>query len=319
MSMTRFTALVVSAACAALVAREVNALPDRPAPGEPANTQVNVILPAKLAGFQNHTLEVTLYQFDPRVKDSEIAFDKHIDKAYRHVSGNDSARAISLGVARMTKPGMQYYVTVAIFDARGQRTHLGEKDGVRSNGGVLTAGKPNQVNMVLRPATKHDIVMDIADEIRKGNDVKASAVAKARAGDFLELYDVENLYRPRNRKGMGWGPTPPNVPTPAQDALENKLRNLARAVPVTFFQDEQNNLEAAYWIAALAELAKVRDSEFQVGGKKTKADWHNRMAQLRVEATQFAQAIAVRDEATLKTKAQTIINLCDQCHMVYRD
>jgi hypothetical protein len=316
MTTTRCIAIVVLATCTALKSL---ALPDRPAPGEPSNTQINLIIPGKLPGFQNHVLEIALHEYDPHVKNKEIVFDKYIDKAFRHATGTDTVRNFTLGAARSTKPGMQYFVTVAIYDARGMRTHLGEKDGVRSLCSVLTVGKPNQVNMLVRPAKPQDNVMDIADEIRKGNDIKASALAKARAVDFADLYDVENLYRPRTRKGMGWGSTPNNVPIPAQDALENKLRNLSRAVPLGFFQDENNNLEAAYWIAALAELTKVRDSEFQAGGKKTKMDWHNRSAQLRFEAVGLASAIAARDEAAVKARAQAIINACDQCHIVYRD
>src|SRR5262245_41850153 len=128
-------------------AQRASALPDRPAPGESSNTQINLIIPGKHPGFQNKVLETSRHQYDPHVKNKEIEFDKLVDKSFRHATGSDTMRNFTLGAARSTKPGMQYFVTIAIYDGRGKRTHVGEKDGVRGPCSVLTVGKPNQVNM----------------------------------------------------------------------------------------------------------------------------------------------------------------------------
>jgi hypothetical protein len=182
---------------------------------------------------------------------------------------------------------------------------------------VLSDGKANQVTMIVRQARVQDIVMDIADEIEKGNDAKAAKMAQARAKEFAELYDVMNLHRPRAKGGLGWGTTPGNVA--AQDGIEIKLRNLARAVPANFFQDLKNNEEAGYWIAAMAELTAARDADFRPMGMKTKADWHKKAALLRAEADLFVKAVTAQNVLAIQNSARAINNACNQCHAVYRD
>lgn len=300
-----------------LVVQLTPAVPIRPSREEPATTQVVVRVPDNVESFRNHHLEVALYEYDPGVKGVENLVDKHFDKKFNHNRGAQTTIVLTLGANARLKAGMHYHVTVAAFDPAGKRTHLGEKDSKRGTVHVLSDGKPNQVTMIVRPARVQDIVMDIADEIKKGNDAKAAKMAQARAKDFAELIDLEDLYRRRNTHGLGWGSTPGNIA--AQDGLEMKLRNLARVVPANFIQDAKNNEEAAYWIAAMAELTIARDSEFKPMGIKTKADWHKKAAAVRAEADVFAKAIAVNNVAAIQKSAAAINNACIQCHDVYRD
>jgi hypothetical protein len=126
-----------------------------------------------------------------------------------------------------------------------------------------------------------------------------------------------NLYRARKIGGMGWGPTP--IPSGVQDGLEVTLISLSRAVPANFAQDDQANIEAAYWVAAIAELTIARDSGFKPVGNKTKADWHQKASLVRLEALRFAKAAASKDAKVIQTSAKAITNACNQCHEVYRD
>ena len=292
------------------------AVPDRHAPGSSANTQITLMIQADVDGFQNRRVEARLYEFDPRQLASEFEIDKRVE-TLNHVRGAETWRTFNLGAGGMVKPGKQYYVAVNLFDASGHRSHVGEKDGKRGDTFVLTAGKPRQITMVVRKATPRDVVHEIADEIRKGNDVKATKLAQVRAKYFDELYDIMSLYRPRSKRGMGWGSTPPlaNVP----DGLEVKLTSLSRAVPANFAEDQSNNMDAGYWIAALAELTLARDSEFKPIGNKTKADWHQKSSLLRLEAMHFVKAAAARDADAIQKSARAINNACAQCHTVYRD
>jgi hypothetical protein len=306
-----FLALGVVCLCQA-----ASGVPDRKAPGEPATTQVTILVPAAVDSFANHRLEVALHQFDPRGGDHETLIDVHIDKAFTHNRGVPNQLLVTIGAQAMTNPDMYYSVTVAAFNAHGKRSHLGELDGKRGLVQVLTAGKSNQVTVTLRQATPKDIVLDLADEIKRGNHVKVTAMAKARAKDFEELLDVEDLYRRRNKDGMGWGSTP--GPNGAQDGLEPKLFALSRAVPANFVQDAKNNEEAALWIQALAELVAVKP-DFKPMGKKTLADWEKKAAALRTEADAFAKAVAAQNVLAIRTSAQGVVNACTNCHIIYRD
>lgn len=313
-------AMVLLAFTCAVLAQSALAVPDRPAPGDLARTQVSVFVPEKVESFQNGRLEVVLYEYDPRVPGREIEIEKHIDKAFRHNRGVTTVSAVTLGASAPMKPGMHYYVTVAAYDGAGKRTHLAEPDGKRGLAHVLasrSAPQPSQATMVLRPAGPRDIVMDIADEIKKGNAAKATALAKARSKDFEEICDVMNLYRLRPKGGMGWGSIRRDFPV--QDGLEMKLRILERGVPANFLRDAENNQESAYWIAALAELTVVRDIEFRPMGKKTEADWKQKATHFRTEADNFGKAIAAGNVAGIQKGAAALTNACNQCHHVYRE
>jgi hypothetical protein len=301
----------------AVLSPHAPAVPDRPGRGEPAKTQVVVKVPDNFESFQNQHLEVVLYEYDPRVKGRETLVDKHSDKAFSHNRFAETTIAISLGANAQMKPAMHYYVTVEAYNAAGKRTLIGEKECKRGISNVLSEGKANQVTMIVRQARVQDIVMDIADEFKKGNDAKAAEMVQARAKEFEGVDDLMGLYRQRTRGGLGWGSTSGN--NSAKDGIEIKVRNLARAVPANFFQDAKNNEEAAYWIAAIAELTAARDAEFRPMGKKTKADWHKKAGQLRTEADAFAMAVAAKNVLAIQSSAQGITNACNQCHAVYRD
>jgi hypothetical protein len=292
------------------------AVPDRPAPGQPADTRVVVVVPAKVETFGYVQLEVTLYEYDPRAKGKETQIDKHVKKAFGHNLGVESSLPITLGGNARLKPEMLYYVKVEAFDRAGKRTHLAEQDGKRGACHVLTAGKPSQVTMIVRQATSKDVVLDIVEEIKKGNNPKVEAMAKARAKDFEELLDIEDFYRRRNKGGLGWGATPGN--NAVQDGLETRMLALTRAVPVNFAQDAKNNEEAAAWIAAIAELTAAKP-EFRPMGRKTLEDWRKKAGQLRADTEEFAKAIAANNPVAIRKSAQAVVNACNSCHEIYRD
>ena len=51
-------------------------------------------------------------------------------------------------------PGMSYYLTCFVIDAKTKRYLMGKKDGKRGLCKVLTGGNPNQVNLILRDLRK---------------------------------------------------------------------------------------------------------------------------------------------------------------------
>lgn len=300
-----------------LLAPQAPALPDRPAPGTPAKTTVVVVVPGTVEPFQNRQLEVVLHEYDPRFKEKETVIDSHVNKGFGHAKGADSTIRLTLGANAMMKPAMHYYVTADVLQSGGKRMLIGEKDGKRQIYNLRTDGIANQVTMIFRKAKPQDIVLDIADEIRKGNNAKATKLAKARTNDFEDFYEVMNFFRPRTKGGMGWGATPGKIPQ--QDALENRLLVLGRMLPMNFLEDEKSNEEAATWIAAIAELASAKEFDFRPMGKKNKADFQKKAAALRAEADGFARAIAQKNAAAIQQSARSVMQACYQCHEIYRD
>jgi hypothetical protein len=115
--------------------------------------QGEVLLPAGLASFEKLRLEVTLWEYDPRLADaSATRFDEVVVKDYAHTKGKDTRTAFTLGEkvnGGKTNAGKAYYLTVFVTQ-RGKRTHIGEKDGKPGLCMVLTDGNPNEVTLTLR-------------------------------------------------------------------------------------------------------------------------------------------------------------------------
>jgi hypothetical protein len=119
----------------------------------PSKVTGEVVLPAGLASFEKVRLEVTLWEYDPRLADaSATRFDEVVVNDYAHTKGKDTRTAFTLGEkvnGGKTNAGKAYYLTVFVTQ-RGRRTHIGEKDGKPGLCMVLTNGSPNEVKLTLR-------------------------------------------------------------------------------------------------------------------------------------------------------------------------
>jgi hypothetical protein len=119
----------------------------------PSKVTGEVLLPAELASFEKLRLELTLWEYDPRLADaSATCFDEVVVKDYAHTKGKDARTAFTLGEkvnGGQTNAGKAYYLTVFVTQ-EGKRTHVGEKDGKPGLCMVLTEGSPNAVRLTLR-------------------------------------------------------------------------------------------------------------------------------------------------------------------------
>jgi hypothetical protein len=119
----------------------------------PSKVTGEVLLPAGLASFEKLRLEVTLWEYDPRLADaSATRFDEVVVKNYAHTKGKDTRTAFTLGEkvnGGKTNAGKAYYLTVFVTQ-RGRRTHIGERDGKPGLCMVLTNGSRNEVTLTLR-------------------------------------------------------------------------------------------------------------------------------------------------------------------------
>ena len=162
-----------------------------------------------------------------------------------------------------------------------------------------------------------EIVKKIADEVKKGNAAGAKKIAEAGAKKFDEVADLMHLYRPRNKGGMGWGSTA--GANPATDGLEKKIQEFAKAVPANVAAQVANNVEAANWMAALADLTLAKAPTKDAAGGKTKKAWIGWSEDIKVATNDFAKAAAKKDGAAMQKAASRINTLCVNCHSKFKE
>ena len=124
---------------------------------EPASTKVTgtVLTPKGVKDYSGLTLEVRLYEYHPFVADKPADLVARLNlEEYAHKTGKETKTQFKVGEAGTIMPGMSYYITCFVIDAKGKRYLMGEKDGKRGLCKVLTGGNPNRVNLILRDLRK---------------------------------------------------------------------------------------------------------------------------------------------------------------------
>lgn len=114
-----------------------------------------VFVPAALESFEGLTLQLQLWEYDPRAVDRPAALLDRVElHPAVHDRGRDSASPFQLGGRGDQggiRPGFRYYVT-CFLRAGERRTHVGEPEGREGLCRVLTEGHPREVRLILRPA-----------------------------------------------------------------------------------------------------------------------------------------------------------------------
>ena len=160
-------------------------------------------------------------------------------------------------------------------------------------------------------------VKKIAAEIKKGNLEGAKKAAAAAGKDIEEVADLMHLYRPRNKGGMGWGAKAGT--NPATDGLEKKIQEFAKGVPANIADQVENNLEAAYWIAALTEVVHAKTPAKDSGGGKTKKAWTGFTDEMRAAGNDLIKAAAAKDGKAMAKAANKINSACTNCHSKFKE
>lgn len=110
-----------------------------------------VVIPKTVAAFDDHQLEILLFEYDPRLADvSATLIDKFVAEKFGHVADEETAVKFQVGSKLQPREDRSYYITVFVLKD-GQRTHIGERDGKSGLCKVLTNGEPREVKMVVRP------------------------------------------------------------------------------------------------------------------------------------------------------------------------
>jgi len=110
-----------------------------------------VITSKTVKNYSGLTLELRLYEYHPFIADKPADLVAKLNlKNYAHKAGKETKPRFTIGEDGKIKPGMSYYLTCFVIDAKDKRYLMGEKDGKRGLCKVLTGGNPNKVNLILR-------------------------------------------------------------------------------------------------------------------------------------------------------------------------
>lgn len=107
-------------------------------------------VPKEQASFEKLTLEIRLYEYDPKVADKGADLvDKVEVKDFKHEKGKETVEKFEVGAKGMIKDGKAYYLSLYVMDGdtRVSRGDLSHDAGL---GKVLTNGHPREVKATAR-------------------------------------------------------------------------------------------------------------------------------------------------------------------------
>jgi hypothetical protein len=122
---------------------------------EPATTTVNgtFTIPAEIATFQNQTVEILLFEYDPRIADKAADLIEKIElKDFSHTTGTETKKSFEIGCKGTLNEMRSYYLTFYILKGN-DRTHAGDCEHCKKGEflcKVLTNGQPNKINIKVR-------------------------------------------------------------------------------------------------------------------------------------------------------------------------
>ncbi len=111
-------------------------------------------VPKEQASFEKLTLEVRLYEYDPKVADKGADLVEKVEvKDFKHEKGKETVEKFEVGAKGMIKDGKAYYLSLYVLDGdtRVSRGDLSHDAGL---GKVLTDKFPREVKATARQIGK---------------------------------------------------------------------------------------------------------------------------------------------------------------------
>lgn len=161
-------------------------------------------------------------------------------------------------------------------------------------------------------------VVKIADQFKAGKADDAKTTSAKTAKQFEEMADLMHLFRPRSKGGLGWS-RKSITNNPPEDGLEKKIQNLAKTPPANVAKEAPAAEEAAYDLAAMAELIKNKAPAKDMSGGKTKKAWTDWSDQMREASLELAKAAAGKNAAAISKAAAKVNSTCNACHSKFKE
>lgn len=111
-------------------------------------------VPKEQMSFDKLTLEIRLYEYDPKVADKAAELVEKVEvKNFKHERGKETVEKFEVGAKGTIKDGKGYFLTMYVLDGdtRVSRGDLGHDTGL---GKVLTDGHPREVKATARQIGK---------------------------------------------------------------------------------------------------------------------------------------------------------------------
>lgn len=111
-------------------------------------------VPKEHASFDKLTLEIRLYEYDPRLADKQADLIEKVEvKNFKHEKGKETVEKFEVGAKGTVKDGRAYYLTLYVLDGdtRVSRGDLSHDAGL---GKVLTNNHPREVKATARQIGK---------------------------------------------------------------------------------------------------------------------------------------------------------------------
>jgi hypothetical protein len=111
-------------------------------------------VPKEQASFDKLTLEIRLYEYDPKVADKGAELVEKVEvKDFKHEKGKETVEKFEIGAKGKLNDGKGYYMTLYVLDGD-TRVSRGDMDHDKGLGKVLTDGHPREVKATARQIGK---------------------------------------------------------------------------------------------------------------------------------------------------------------------
>jgi hypothetical protein len=152
-------------------------------------------------------------------------------------------------------------------------------------------------------------VKKIAAAIKSGDKSGARTMAEAYAKKADSVEDVMDLFKKKDKGGMGFG-----APPKEKDGIEIRIRDVARDVPTDYAKNAAKYEEMGYNTAAIGLIGEIMTPK-KDKGKSTVKGWKTANADMQVAAIALAKAKSAGD---VKSAATKLNNACIACHGEWR-
>jgi hypothetical protein len=107
-------------------------------------------VPKEQASFEKLTLEIRLYEYDPKVADKGAELVEKVEvKDFKHEKGKETVEKFEVGAKGTIKEGKGYYLTLYVMDGE-TRVSRGDLSHDAGLGKVLTEKHPREVKATAR-------------------------------------------------------------------------------------------------------------------------------------------------------------------------
>lgn len=154
------------------------------------------------------------------------------------------------------------------------------------------------------------VVEKIAAAVKQGDMATAKKLAAAYAKKADGVEDVMEVFKPKNKGGIGFGKG-------ATDGIEKALRAAARDGAKA--KDAANYEEAAYVITAVGLITDAYAPNVKESAKKKRKNWEKASHDMNEAAEGMVKAAKSKAAADLKTAATRVNNACTACHADFRE